>query len=257
MKINAEPLDLEFFETSLGLKFEGKTLQPGVRTLEQMMDVLCDQAFAARANPKLELYYMYREVQRAQDRALFQKTSTRYDITIMPPLNLGDEYSKTAGHYHPLANQATRKSFPEIYQVLYGEAHYLLQKRAIKNGAEADEEIAEAILVHAKAGDAVLVPPNFGHVTINPSQTIPLIMCNLVEASFKSDYEPFKKMHGAAFLEHAGGSLVPNDYYAKKPEIKKTAASEFAPTKLAGISTKSIYQQFLDAPEKFEYLRNP
>jgi hypothetical protein len=46
--------------------------------------------------------------------------------------------------------------------VLEGDAHYLLQR------AQNEERVDEAILVKATRGDKVIIPPNYGHVTINP-----------------------------------------------------------------------------------------
>jgi len=40
---------------------------------------------------------------------------------------MGIEFVKTAGHYHPLI-EGTGYTYPEIYEVLSGVAHYLLQK---------------------------------------------------------------------------------------------------------------------------------
>ncbi len=258
MKIsNASPNDLELGENGGKLSFNGIPRTPDVRTLGQMAHVLSDRQFAARANPGQELYYMYREAVREQDKKLFEKNATRYDVTVIPPLVLGGEFNKTAGHYHPPASPSKHASFPELYQVLSGESHYLLQKRVFTNRKEIDEELEDAVLVHAKAGDAVLVPPNYGHVTINPSATQILVMANLVESHFKSDYEPYKKLHGAAFFELADDTIVPNKNYTRLPQLRKVDAAAFAPTKSAGITNESIYQQFLDAPEKFSFLTNP
>jgi oxalate decarboxylase/phosphoglucose isomerase-like protein (cupin superfamily) len=55
-----------------------------------------------------------------------------------------------------------RYTYRELYEVLKGDAHYLLQR------AQNKERVDEAILVKATRGDKVLIPPNYGHVTINP-----------------------------------------------------------------------------------------
>ena len=47
--------------------------------------------------------------------------------------------------------------------MLDGDAHYLLQR------AQNEESVHEVILVKATRGDKVIVPPNYGHVTINAS----------------------------------------------------------------------------------------
>ncbi|MFQ5405714.1 MAG: glucose-6-phosphate isomerase family protein [Candidatus Micrarchaeia archaeon] len=248
---NTQPLKLEYDEKTKKLSFEGKQLQPATRTVEEMCEVMHDQVFCATAKRETETYHMYRAVIRDQDQELFSKNALRYDVTIIFPEKLGSECNKTAGHYHEIASSG--KSFPELYQVLQGQAHYLLQKRA---GGKTDE-LEDIVMVKAKAGESVLVPPDYGHVTINPSKTDDLIMANLVEKNFKSDYAPIKEMHGAAYFELSDNAMKPNEYYRKKPELYQLDAEEFQHTKNEGITNQSIYQQFLDKPDKFKFLREP
>ena len=129
---------------------------------------------------------------RVQDKELIAKYGLRYDVTVIRPGQIGREFIKTAGHYHPLKPQ-TEFSYPEVYEVLAGKAHYLLQ-------TEPDEDGIDAILIEAVAGDKVLIPPGYGHITINPGQEY-LIMSNWVAADFSSIYGPIKELGGGAFLK--------------------------------------------------------
>ena len=86
----------------------------------------------------------------------------RYDITVIPPAMLGSEYIKTVGHYHPRV-PGTNVYYPEIYQVLEGSATYLLQK--VKSGEE--DFVMDVVVITAKKGDLVLVPPGYGHGKIH------------------------------------------------------------------------------------------
>src|SRR5690554_537228 len=110
---------------------------PAVRKLTDMKDVLLD----ADADAPEELYYMYRDVCRTRDRELIAKHGLRYDVTVIRPGQIGRELIKTAGHYHPLKPQ-TDVTYPEVYEVLAGKAHYLLQ-------TELDEDGVDAILIEA------------------------------------------------------------------------------------------------------------
>jgi glucose-6-phosphate isomerase len=67
-------------------------------------------------------------------------------------------------------------------------------------------------LVRAGPGDRVLVPPGFGHVTINPGSTT-LSMVNIVSTRFESDYTSYERLRGAAYFELEGGKLVKNPRY--------------------------------------------
>jgi glucose-6-phosphate isomerase len=74
-------------------------------------------------------------------------------------------------------------------------------------------------MIEAHAGDKVLIPPNYGHVTINPSNQ-ELKMSNWVSRRFSSIYEPYKKCGGAAYFEMADGRLVKNCRCDSPPEIR-------------------------------------
>ena len=74
-------------------------IKPDVRRRDEMLEVL----FNPLADDIDELYYMYRGVARMEDQEEINRRGLRYDITAIKPGVLGDEYVKTAGHYHPLA----------------------------------------------------------------------------------------------------------------------------------------------------------
>lgn len=172
--------------------------------LHDMDDVLYDREWAKDAE-NLELYYMYRDLFLSRrDGDLFKEQGLRYDITIIPPLMLGREYVKTAGHYHPkVPGQIV--TYPEVYEVLEGVATYLLQK----------EDLSDVVVVRARAGDKVVVPPGYGHITINESNKR-LKMANFVCRDFSSIYDPIKERGGGAyFLTHEG--------FVKNPKCEEAA----------------------------------
>ena len=68
---------------------DGKPHSKSTRTLEQMKSTMMKYREEA-AN--LEMYYMFRNVYKAED--------MRFDITIIPPIEIGGECAKTHGHYH-------------------------------------------------------------------------------------------------------------------------------------------------------------
>lgn len=152
---------------------------------------------------------MYRNVARdSQDLSWLKSRNLRYDLTVIPPCHLCSEKIKTKGHYHP-AN-AAGVEYPEVYEVLLGTAHYLLQKR----------DLSDVVLVEARAGDRVIIPPFYGHVTINPGNT-PLSMANIVSTEFSSDYQDYEIMQGAAYYELVDGSIVRNPRYPNIPPLRR------------------------------------
>ena len=223
----------EWSDAERAFYFFSEKLMPDVRTHEQMTPVLYNPKAAAPA----EFYYMYRGLCLPKDTELFANHNVRYDITVIPPATIGGEFVKTKGHFHPLKGE---HSYPEIYEVLSGEAHYLFQN----NG--------QVIVFHAMAGDKVIVPPDYGHVTINPGKAT-LVMANLVSPGFSSDYEQYVKMHGAAFYELDKG-WVENPHYTAvslRKDVPGRDNCKFFDSK------ETLYDLFLEAPDRFVFLNEP
>jgi len=248
-------LKLEWDDLKKMLFFDGVILTPDVRFLEQMTEVVYDKDYAKAADPKTELYYMYRELCFEENLKLFADRQIRHDVTVIPAMNLGREANKTVGHYHTDARPGV--SFPELYEVLAGQAHYLLMKRKKVEGKLKNDVLEDAVLVKARAGDKMLVPPNYGHITINPGPET-LVMANLVERNFKSDYAPIGETRGGFVYELADGKLVENPAFLHDKKIETVAAAEYDATLAMELGAgETIYRQFLEKPEKFDFLTRP
>ncbi len=99
--------------------WSGVLPEPSVRTLDDMRCVLADPDASGNA----PLYFMYRDLALSEDdRRWLAEQNIRFDITFILPGTIGGEYVKTKGHYHPLTPAGI--GYPELYQVLAGEAHY-------------------------------------------------------------------------------------------------------------------------------------
>jgi glucose-6-phosphate isomerase, archaeal len=219
-------------------------VKPGIRRLFDMKDVIYDREWLSNAENS-ELYYMYRELSLSKkDAAAMKEHGLRYDITVIPPRMLGNEFVKTAGHYHPLV-PGTRITFPEIYEVLGGEATYILQKPD-------NEGINDVILVKADAGDKVIIPPGYGHLTINASNKV-LKMANWVARDFESIYQPIKEKGGGAYFILDTG-MVKNPRYEHVPEIKPRKPSNLKELGLQ--KSKEMYGLVRDL-KNLEFLTKP
>jgi glucose-6-phosphate isomerase len=229
------------------LKFGGQFIEPDIRRLHDIRNVAYDTAWFEAA-PDRDAYYMYRDLSLTPtDREAIARHQLRYDITIIPPFNMGLEFVKTYGHYHPRVNAKLRYTYPEIYELLEGDAHYMLQR------AQNEQNVDEVILVKATRGDKVIVPPNYGHVTINPSQRT-LKMANWVCRSFDSVYEPYAKLHGAAYYELINGRLLHNRAYHNVPELRVLYPREVPDQGL--VKRKPMYE-LIEEPHLLEFLTRP
>ncbi len=172
-------------------------LTPDIRKLNDMRDVIYDKEWLKNASD-VELYYMYRGVE--------EKNGLRYDITVIPAKMLGNEFVKTKGHYHVGA-------YPELYTVLEGEAIYLLQKKNAKG------EIEDVFAVRVKKGECAIMPPFYGHVTINASKTQDLKMANWISPNCKSEYSDFEKLQGACYY-YTKNNWIKNENYKTVPNLR-------------------------------------
>ncbi len=223
--------------------WDGPIHEPELRMAEDLDGIFAMRDCAASG----PLYAMFRDLAKsAADRWWLKQNSLRYDITVIPPRVICGEFVKTKGHYHP-KNEAGW-GFPEMYEVLEGTAHYLLQR----------EDMADVVLVMANAGDVVVVPPGYGHVTINPTTDQALHMANIVSSRFASDYSKYVDGNGAAYYEMADGSWKKNRTYGKVPPLRRVHAGCIRTDK-AGfvfplyrlIARRDPVLGFLNHPEKF------
>jgi len=205
------------------LVYGGKRREPDIRWLSDIMDVVLDREWADKAED-FELYYMYRDLFLSRaDEIRLQDQGIRYDITIIPPNMLGREYTKTLGHYHPTV-PGTAVTYPEIYEVLEGDALYLLQSL----------DLGDVVAVKASAGDKVLVPPNYGHITINPSHKT-LKIANFVARDFSSLYDPIRERAGGAYFFTRGGWLK-NQRCPEAAPLRRIEAPSGAKLRALGLS---------------------
>lgn len=226
------------------LEFGGKYREPDIRWLYDMRDVIYDKKWLEEA-PNFEVYYMYRDLYLSKsDRDCLVRSDLRYDITVIPPCMLGCEFVKTAGHYHPLPPDG-RISYPELYEVLDGKALYLLQK----------SDLSDVVAIEASAGDKVMIPPDYGHITINRSHKI-LKMANLVGRSFSSFYDPFREMGGGAYFCTPDG-FIKNESCPDAPELRRTGSLSSSQLYKLGLKKSKEIYALIREPERLDCMIHP
>jgi len=232
--------------TTLSVCWEGPLPEPSVRTAEDLRQVLADPGCTCTG----AVYYMYRDVARSvQDRSWLTEHHLRFDITVIPPREICGEFIKTKGHFHP--DNPSGTGFPEIYEVLAGEAHYLIQ----------NQDCSDVVMIMACAGEIVVVPPGYGHVTINPTLTAVLQMANIVSSRFSSNYQRYERHQGAAYFEMVKKGFVQNPAYMNRQNLRLVKAQR--PADMKNAITAPLYDliekrasvlDFLNYPEKYASL---
>jgi glucose-6-phosphate isomerase len=188
---------------------------------------------------------MYRDLSlsRADKEKLLQQ-DLRYDITIIPPNMLGCEYIKTAGHYHPLVSGGCI-TYPELYEVIEGEAVYLLQ----------NQDLSDVVAVYASAGDKVLVPPGYGHITINRSNKT-LKMANYVARNFSSLYDPIRENGGGAYFFTRDG-WIKNIRCPGAAQLRRVEAPNSSSLRKLGLAKGREMYPLLRVPGLLDYMTKP
>lgn len=211
----------------------------GERLFSAARDYYLDESVAVST----VLYRVYRDVCLEEHRELISSKSLRYDVVSISPGKIGREYIKTIGHYHPKADD--NEAYPEIYEVLHGSAILLLQ----------DENIADAIAIHAGVGSQVLIPPGYGHITINPG-TEHLVFSNVISSTFTSVYGIMEKFHGGAYyyIEDGEPKWIENSNYEKHPKLKTLEPGQMP--MIVGLRG-SLYQNLIEDPFRFACLNHP
>jgi len=214
---------------------------PQVRTVQEMRGVLADPDCPC-SDP---LYFMYRDLSLSEaDAAWLREERLRYDMTVIPARVLCGEFVKTKGHFHPENPRGIR--YPEIYEVLGGAACFLLQ----------DPDPSDVVAILARAGEKVVVPPGYGHVTLNMAR-VTLTMVNIVSTAFESVYGDYEERQGAAYYAFTGRGFVPNPRYGHLPPVRILRARDL--TFLRGLPPEPLYRWignpgalgFLNRPEEY------
>ncbi|OGF69457.1 hypothetical protein A3C73_03555 [Candidatus Giovannonibacteria bacterium RIFCSPHIGHO2_02_FULL_44_11] len=173
----------------------------------------------------------------------------RYDVTEIPAGTRGEnEFRKTFGHYH-------KKPLPEIYEVLEGRAYFLLQR---PTSPEDQSNIKEVYIAEASAGEKAVIPPKFGHLTINVGEST-LVLANWIGLS-EYDYDAYKKYRGGCYYVLNKGANIEfekNKNYSHVPEIKKLKLKKNLPELGMEKDNPKPILDLKNSPGKMDWLINP
>jgi glucose-6-phosphate isomerase len=227
------------YEKPLRIELENSTLfvegKPHPRAVRKSAD-LSKALMGGALDEDRDVYYMFRNI--------YSSEGIRFDITVIPPGELGEEYPKTFGHHHP--ETGSGMSYPEAYQVLKGKAVFILQKNT-------SDSRVEVIMVDAKEGDVMLIPPGYGHVSINNGEET-LVLSNLVYDDFSSTYEEHAENRGAAYYYLKDGEIKQNSNYIVKAN-ERLSAKEL--NSRFGFECEDLLSEFHRDPHRFAFLEKP
>lgn len=205
---------------------------------------------SSEVSPDIPLYDFFVGVSTDEDKETFNKSKLRYDVIMVYPGKVNDEYKKTSGHMHK-KNSGFKNIYPEIYEVLYGTAMFLLQKVSDDGCVEC------AAAVETKAGQKILIPPGYEHATVNIGTT-PLVFSDLISIDCENEYGGVKEHGGMCYFvveEDGKPAFRKNPKYKEVPEMQVIKPIE--QQKLSLVFDKYVYDIAKKQPKAFEYLSNP
>lgn len=210
-------------------------------------------------DPKEWAYDTYRSIMRPADSDLYEERQMSYDVTVIAPGTFNGECKKTSGHYHGW-NPSHTNTYGEVYEVISGTAMFVLQKSPDFEENPKAAQIEDVILVTVPAGKTLLVPPNYGHCSVNIGEA-PLVFSNVAYAPCPVIYDSVKAHHGMAYYifrdEDGALDVRKNPSYegVKLPEPKFATVRECP--ELGIDFSYGVYHNFVTNPDAFDHLSHP
>jgi glucose-6-phosphate isomerase len=254
-ELKASGLPIYYDEAANGLIFkDGLTCAGSTeKAAGGMRGLLMDEGDLHEA----EYYYTaYRDIVFERDRNSYAKYDFRYDITLIGPGAINGEKKKTSGHYHGYI-AGKPYTYPEVYEVLYGTAVYILQRALNFDDENAEPAIDDILEVTVHEGQAIIIPPFYGHCSINAGEG-PLMFSNIAVAECPLFYAPIKEKHGLAYYLTKDGEELK---YVKNPQYKDISPlRHMKPRENEALGIKfghPVYDSFVHNADKFNFLLDP
>lgn len=197
-------------------------------------------------------YRLYGGAREIKDSDILRKNKLRFDLILLAFGRRGLQMPRTPG-------STGQGGFPKLYEAVYGEAWFLLQKE----NKEDCRVIEDVILVKVKPGRKIIIPPGYGHILINPGKD------DLVAAGFSSkaltresqagETAGYARSKGGAyfiFKDNLGEFFQPNPFYRDVPYMRIAVVS--ARIERFGVSSNEpVYNLLSKGIEKLDFLNNP
>lgn len=225
----------------------------GTKNVGQMLGLLRDETGLDLGET---FYDVYRGIRFPKDKELLDSRNFRYDITVVMDGTVNGECKKTSGHYHGY-NPSHTSTYAEVYEVIRGRALYVLQRADNFDTDPENVSIDDLILAVVDAGQSIIIPPNYGHCSINIGEG-PLIFSNLAYVPCPVAYDSVKHYHGMSWYvlkENGKVRLLRNPNYPDAPAPKFAAVKE---NPEFGIRFgHPVYREYCQNPDAFAFLGTP
>lgn len=234
-----EPLGFEYGAQCFGPDVENRSLD-SIR--KNLMDPNC-------SGPEI-VYSIAMDVGDKADLVKMKERNLLYGAVTYAKGKLGNEPVRSQGHIHAVS-PSCGESTCEVYEIWTGEAYIYMQETA-------DDYPGRCYAVHAMPGDVVIVPPAWAHCTISANVDENLTFGAWCVRDFGFDYKKVREHKGVAWFpivkEDKKIEFIPNKQYEKSDLVIKSPR-EYKEFQIE--AGKSIYQQFVEDPDKFLFVSKP
>lgn len=222
------------------LRFGGGVVveETGARTRGELVSVAAQPEACVPADAVQ--YWMYNGIAQRVDAERLAAAPVRYELTLILPAALGAEKSKTLGHIHNAPAPGV-PNYQEIFEVLYGAAHFLFWTLD-KGRGRADF----CGLVKARAGERLVCPPDLYHLTINASDE-PLLFADILPRRAFGIYDDVRVFRGAPYYEMTDGEWQRNLTYRDAAPLEPFAAPRLE-------TSAPLYTTLAREPDAFAWL---
>jgi glucose-6-phosphate isomerase len=242
--VSGLPISLDLETGTLIASGEVDLGEQGERRLSQLKDVLEDPG--AATDDRI-CYRTYRGVGTAADLELLEKHGLRYDLTVTLPGLIGREFTKTAGHDHSGGPDWT--VYPEVYEVVYGNAAFVLDFVGLMGGF--------GKIPICDPRERITIPFYNGHVTANIG-TEPLVVCDLIASECTNDYDSYRRSRGALFYivrSDDGFEAEPNpSHFVPVPLIHPPEIDTSSTSDEISVHDVPLIESFRRNPPSFRFL---
>lgn len=229
------------FEIVRGRPRLGSSVRVQGQGIRRLGDLGAVTAVRVSASNQRIQYWTYTGVANDSHFAALGRLPVVYDLTFIANRPIGWERPKTHGHVH-IAPDRQREGFAELYEVLHGQAGFLIQD--LLPGPAA----ATVVLVEARIGQTVVIPPQAHHAVVNLGSAM-LVLGDVVARSAQDEYESLRAARGMAYYLTVDGRAVPNPSYKDLPQLTRVRADEWSDA-----SAGPLYAKLVERPADFAWL---
>ncbi|WP_203566869.1 glucose-6-phosphate isomerase family protein [Aestuariimicrobium ganziense] len=246
MKLEASGLDLGLVDEPLGFEFGEGLVHPPLER-RRLDDIRASLRDPSAHGPEV-LYSIAMDVCERDDHTALVEQNLLFGICAYSSGLVGNEPVRSQGHVHAIS-ASCGSSTGELYEFWAGEGIVYMQEFS-------GDDPGRCFAVRAGAGETVLVPPGWAHLTVNatPHQTMAFGAWCVRDYGF--DYTEVRARQGLAWypvVEDDQVCWVPNLHYRTSTLVEKSPDDhrEF------GIEDGPIYRQWQQRPRDFDFIRRP